>query len=81
MGFGSRELLDRAGKNPVFFASLNVASQGRMIAVPGGVLIKNAGGDVIGAVGISGDTSDRDEECALAGIKAAGLVAQVGAAK
>lgn len=81
MGFGSRELLDRASKNPIFFASLNVASQGRMIAVPGGVLIKNAGGDIIGAVGISGDTSDRDEECALAGIKAAGLVAQVGAAK
>lgn len=81
MGFGSRELLDRASKNPVFFASLNVASQGRMIAVPGGVLIKNAAGDVIGAVGISGDTSDRDEECAVAGIKAAGLVGQVGAAK
>jgi uncharacterized protein GlcG (DUF336 family) len=81
MGFGTRELFDRAGKNPGFYASLNVASQGRMIAVPGGVLIKNAAGDTVGSVGISGDTSERDEECALAGIKAAGLVGQVGAAK
>lgn len=79
MGFGSRELFDRVGKNPTFFASLNVASGGRLIAVPGGVLIKNAAGDIIGAVGISGDTSDRDEVCALAGIEAAKLVAQVGA--
>lgn len=79
MGFGSRELNDRASKNPGFYASLNAASQGRMIAVPGGVLIKNAAGETVGAVGISGDTSDRDEECALAGIKAAGLTGQVGA--
>ena len=81
MGFGSRELHERASKNPGFYASLSATSQGRMIAVPGGVLIKNAGGDVVGAVGISGDTSDRDEDCAVAGIAAAGLVAQVGAAK
>jgi uncharacterized protein GlcG (DUF336 family) len=79
MGFGSRELADRVGKNPTFFASLNVASGGRLIAVPGGVLVKDAAGDIIGAVGISGDTSDRDEVCALAGIEAAKLVAQVGA--
>jgi len=81
MGFGTRELHERASKNPGFYASLNAASEGRMIAVPGGVLIKNAAGETVGAVGISGDTSDRDEECALAGIKAAGLVGQVGAAK
>ena len=46
---------------------------------PGGVLIKNVEGDVLGAVGISGDTSDRDEVCAVAGIEAAGLKAQAGA--
>ena len=47
--------------------------------VPGGVLIKDAGGAVLGAVGISGDTSDKDEVCAVAGIEAAGLKAVVGA--
>ena len=47
--------------------------------VPGGVLIKDADGAVLGAVGISGDTSDKDEVCAIAGIEAAGLKAVVGA--
>jgi uncharacterized protein GlcG (DUF336 family) len=79
MGFGSRELAERAQKMPGFFAALSVASQGRFIPVPGGVLIKDANGDTMGAVGISGDTSDKDEACAVAGIEAAGLKAQVGA--
>ena len=56
-----------------------MASQGRLIPVPGGVLVKDAAGDVLGAVGISGDTSDRDEVCAVSGIEAAGLKAQTGA--
>jgi uncharacterized protein GlcG (DUF336 family) len=56
----------------------NVA-QGRLVPVPGGVLIKDGGGAVLGAVGISGDTSDKDEVCALAGIEAAGLKAAAGA--
>jgi uncharacterized protein GlcG (DUF336 family) len=79
MGFGSRELADRAGKNPLFFGVLATVSQGRLIPVPGGVLIKDAGGAVLGAVGISGDVSDKDEACAIAGIEAAGLKAVVGA--
>ena len=79
MGFGSRELGDRAAKNPVFFGVLATVSQGRLIPVPGGVLIKDAAGAVLGAVGISGDTSDKDEVCAVAGIEAAGLKAAVGA--
>ena len=79
MGFGSRELSERAGKNPVFFGALAVIAQGRFVPVPGGVLIKDAGGAVLGAVGISGDTSDKDEVCAVAGIEAAGLKAVVGA--
>ena len=79
MGFGSRELADRAGKNPLFFGVLATVSQGRLIPVPGGVLIKDADGAVLGAVGISGDTSDKDETCAIAGIEAAGLKAVVGA--
>jgi uncharacterized protein GlcG (DUF336 family) len=79
MGFGSRTLAARAGKTPQFFTMLAAASGGRMITNPGGVLIRNAGGDVIGACGISGDTSDKDEMCAIAGIEAAGLKADPGA--
>ena len=79
MGFGSRELSERSGKNPVFFGALAVIAQGRFVPVPGGVLIKDADGAVLGAVGISGDTSDKDEVCAVAGIEAAGLKAVVGA--
>jgi uncharacterized protein GlcG (DUF336 family) len=79
MGFGSRELAERAGKNPLFFGVLANVSHGRLVPVPGGVLIKDADGTVQGAVGISGDTSDKDEVCAVAGIEAAGLKAAVGA--
>ena len=79
MGFGSRELAERAGKNPLFFGVLANVAQGRLVPVPGGVLIKDAGGAVLGAVGISGDVSDKDEVCAVAGIEAAGLRAVVGA--
>ena len=73
MGFGSRTLFGRAAKSAGFFTALAAASEGRFIPVPGGVLIRDAQDEVIGAVGISGDVSDRDEECALAGIKEAGL--------
>ncbi len=79
MGFGSRQLAVRAATNPVFFSALAVASGGRFVPVPGGVLIRDAAGEIIGAVGVSGDVSDRDEECALAGIEAAGLKADPGA--
>ena len=78
MGFGTRELAERAAKVPMFFTALSAVSQGRMVPVPGGVLILDETGGVIGAVGISGDTSDQDEICAVAGIEAAGLKAQVG---
>jgi uncharacterized protein GlcG (DUF336 family) len=78
MGFGSRELSERAGKNPIFFGALTTIAQGRLVPVPGGVLIKDAGGAVLGAVGISGDTSDKDELCAVAGIEAAKLRAVIG---
>ncbi len=73
MGFGTRELAERAGKNPSFVAALSAVSQGRMVPSPGGVLIVGADAEVLGAVGISGDTGDNDEVCALAGIKAVGL--------
>jgi uncharacterized protein GlcG (DUF336 family) len=81
MGFGSRTLAERAAATPQFFTMLAAASGGRMVTNPGGVLIKDAGGDIIGAVGISGDTADKDEACAIAGIAAAGLKADPGGTK
>lgn len=73
MGFGTRELSDRAATNPAFFTVLATVSAGRMVPSPGGVLVLQAGGEVVGAVGISGDTGDNDELCAIAGIQAAGF--------
>jgi uncharacterized protein GlcG (DUF336 family) len=63
---------------PSFFDALIGLSGGRMVPVPGGVLIRTAGGEIIGAVGVSGDASEKDEDCAVHGIKAAGLVADTG---
>ena len=79
MGFGSRELAERAGKQPAFIGALSAVTQGRMVPSPGGVLITGKDGELLGAVGISGDTGDNDEICALAGIQAAGLSAIPGA--
>src|SRR5262249_57275254 len=73
MGFGSRTLAARAAKTPQFFTMLAAASEGRMVTNPGGVLIRTAAGDIIRAVGLSGDLSDRHEACATAGIEAARL--------
>jgi uncharacterized protein GlcG (DUF336 family) len=81
MGLGSRAFAKRIAEQPQapsFFSALAAASEGRMVPVPGGVLIRDASKSVIGAVGISGDTSDKDEACALAGIAAAGLVGDTG---
>jgi uncharacterized protein GlcG (DUF336 family) len=73
MGFGSRALAGRAAKQQMFYTTLAAVSGGCLVPVPGGVLIRDQAGGVIGAVGISGDTSDNDEKCAIAGIDAAGL--------
>jgi uncharacterized protein GlcG (DUF336 family) len=78
MGFGSRTLFERSANTPMFFTALAAASGGRLVPNPGGVLIKDASGDILGAVGISGDTSDKDEVCAIAGVEAAGLKADPG---
>lgn len=66
-------LAERAKGNPVFFQSVSVAVDGRIAFSPGGVVIRDASGLVIGAVGISGDTGECDADCAKAGIRAAGL--------
>lgn len=73
MGFGTRELTERAAKNPAFVTVLASVSAGRMVPSPGGVLILDAAGTVVGAVGISGDIGDNDEICAIAGIEKAGF--------
>ena len=78
MGFGGRTLARRAQQNPAFFDSLNAVSHGRMVAVRGSVLLRDAAGTLLGAVGISGDTSENDEACAVAGVQAAGLTADAG---
>ena len=76
MGMATRQIRDRLANRPTFQSALAVASDGRFIPTPGGVLILNAQGQAIGAVGISGDASDKDEFCAIEAIKAAGLLAE-----
>jgi uncharacterized protein GlcG (DUF336 family) len=80
MGFGGRELARRAAAAPAFVTALTAASEGRIVPVPGGVLIRDNASTIIGAVGISGDLSEQDEACAVVGIKAAGFVPDTGEA-
>lgn len=74
MGYNTREMAKRANAIPVFYTALFAISGGGMAPSPGGVLIHNADGELIGAVGVSGDTGDADEVCAVAGVIAAGLM-------
>jgi uncharacterized protein GlcG (DUF336 family) len=78
MGFGSRTLYMRVQKQPHFFAAVTHAVGGMLVPVPGGVLVRTQDGELIGAIGISGDTSDNDEEAALARIAAVDLVGDPG---
>ena len=73
MGMSTRLIRDRLANRPAFQGALSAASDGRFIPVPGGVLILNAQSAVIGAVGVSGDASDRDEFCAIHAIQHVGL--------
>lgn len=73
MGMSTRLIRDRLANRPAFQGALSAASDGRFIPVPGGVLILNAQSAVIGAVGVSGDASDRDEFCAIHAIHHVGL--------
>lgn len=79
MGIGGRAMAKRASDAPQFWAALNTISNGRIAPVAGGVLVLQAG-QVIGAVGMSGDLSDNDEACSIAGIQKAGFEAEVGEA-
>jgi uncharacterized protein GlcG (DUF336 family) len=79
LGMGSRSIYKRAKEQAFFVASVTAVVGGALVPVPGGVLIRDADGAVIGAVGISGDTSENDEAAASAGIAAAGFTADPGA--
>jgi uncharacterized protein GlcG (DUF336 family) len=78
LGIGSRAIFKRANEQPYFVDAVNTLARGAVVPVPGGVLIQDGNGTLVGAVGISGDTSDNDEACAVTGIEAAGLKANVG---
>ena len=77
LGMGSRSIMARAEQQAYFIAAVTTAVGGSLVPVPGGVLVRDAGGDLVGAVGVTGDTSDNDESAAVAGIEAAGLTHQV----
>lgn len=76
LGMGGTAQRDRAEAQAYFMAAVNGVFDGRTVPVPGGVLVKNRKGDVIGAVGVTGDTSENDAAAAVAGIEAAGLIAE-----
>ena len=76
MGMSSRLIRDRLKERPAFQGALAAASAGRFIPVPGGVLILDGAGNAIGAVGISGDASDKDEYCAIAAVHEAGCASE-----
>ncbi|HSL24872.1 MAG TPA: heme-binding protein [Acidimicrobiia bacterium] len=78
MGHAGRVLAERAQKNPVFFGALSDMSAGRMVPLAGGVIVRDPAGMILGAVGVSGDTSEQDELAAVSGIAAAGLEPDTG---
>lgn len=79
MGMNNRTLAARAEAAPDLYTTIVALAGGKLVSVPGGVFVRDADGTLLGAVGISGDTSLNDEAAALAGIAAAGLVAETGA--
>jgi uncharacterized protein GlcG (DUF336 family) len=78
LGFGGRDLARRAAKMPAFFNAASDLAGGKLVPVPGGVLVRDEDGAILGAVGVTGDLSENDELCAVAGIKDVGLVADTG---
>ena len=76
LGMGSRSIMGRAEQQPYFVAAVTSAVGGALVPVPGGVLVRDADGVLLGAVGVTGDTSDNDEAAAVAGIQGGGLTAQ-----
>ena len=78
MGMGSRALFNRAEQQAYFINAVNALTDGNLVPVPGGVLIRNSNKDIIGSIGISGDTSDNDESAAIYGIESINLIPDIG---
>ena len=78
LGKGSRAIANDAQQRPAFIGAVNTLAEGSLVPAPGGVLIRDEHGAVIGAVGITGDTSDIDEQCALGALESLGLKADPG---
>ena len=72
-GMAGQAQMARAEQQAYFMAAVNGVFGGAVVPVPGGVLVRDKKGKVIGAVGVTGDTSDNDEIAALAGVSAAGF--------
>jgi uncharacterized protein GlcG (DUF336 family) len=75
MGMSSRAIAELVAERTQFAASLTVLAEGRVVPAAGGVLVRDGSGDIVGAVGVTGDISDNDEEAAIHGIEASGLQA------
>jgi uncharacterized protein GlcG (DUF336 family) len=73
LGYGSRELVRRNQNTPTFYTALNVTSGGKILPVLGGVLIRDSAGEIVGAVGITGDSQENDDACGVTGVASAGL--------
>lgn len=78
MGLGSRAVGKIAAERPHFFVGVSGVSGGRIVPVPGGVLVKSKSGEILGAVGVTGDSSDNDEAAGIAAVEVAGFVADGG---
>lgn len=76
LGMAGRAQMARAEQQPYFMAAVNGVYGGQVIPVPGGVLVRDKRGSVIGAVGVTGDTSDNDALCAIEGIQSANFEAE-----
>jgi len=73
LGMPSRAIAKMAEERPHFIASVRELGEGGMVAAAGGVIVCEADGTIVGAIGVTGDTSDNDEACALAAIETLGL--------
>ena len=78
LGCGTRELQRRVMEMPVYGSAMGLIANGRFFSAPGGVLVRDHDGEIIGAIGVSGDIGQNDEICAVSGIEAAGMIADTG---
>ncbi|MGR3814661.1 MAG: GlcG/HbpS family heme-binding protein [Cognatishimia activa] len=76
LGMSGSAQMARAEQQAYFMAAVNGVYGGQVVPVPGGILVRDKKGSVIGAVGVTGDTSDNDAEAGLAGIASAGLTGE-----